>query len=253
MANFRRRKNVYANGNGVSGRASRRMSADRISQNPIQGMRPFDASSEVMNGFSGYNDDYNGFNSSSNRGIVWSGAAGNQGGVAAKQAGGECTPPNVYCKAGDYYGCHPQHKCNSAGAKQVSKKSRRSSADRIASKPVMGKSKPQAGERGFVIGQTYGAREVNAGMNDCGQRCGSAYPNSYRCPDGCMCDGKGRGTCVPVKGRLSSNDATARNINFSASGRKSRRASMDRLSINPVRGRANFRGFNASGCGNYIN
>jgi hypothetical protein len=36
-----------------------------------------------------------------------------------------------------------------------------------------------------------------------------------------------------------------------ASGRKSRRGSMDRLSINPVRGRANFRGFNASGCGNY--
>ena len=31
-----------------------------------------------------------------------------------------------------------------------------------------------------------------------------------------MCDGKGRGTCVPVKGRLSSNDATARNMNFSS-------------------------------------
>ena len=146
---------------------------------------------------------------------------------ASRQTGGDCTPPNVYCKAGDYFGCHPPHKCNDAGAR---------------------KRRPKAG-----TATTVAAREVNAGMNDCGQRCGSAYPNRYRCPDGCMCDGKGRGTCVPVKGRLSSNDATARNINFSASGRKSRRASMDRLSINPVRGRANFRGFNASGCGNYIN
>lgn len=126
------------------------------------------------------------YNASGKRGFV----IGQTYNTPARQTGGDCTPPNVYCKAGDYFGCHPPHKCNDAGAR---------------------KRRPKSG-----TATTVAAREVNAGMNDCGQRCGSAYPNSYRCPDGCMCDGKGRGTCVPVKGRLSSNNATARNMNFSS-------------------------------------
>jgi len=75
----------------------------------------------------------------------------------------ECTPPSVFCKAGDYLGCHPAHKCNSSlrqrqigGAKQVNKKSRRRSSDRIAVKPVMGqgrKSNFAAAARVFPEGQ----------------------------------------------------------------------------------------------------
>ena len=46
--------------------------------------------------------------------------------------------PSVFCKSGDYLGCHPQHKCNSGlrqrqigGAKQVNKKSRYGPAMRV--------------------------------------------------------------------------------------------------------------------------
>ena len=72
--------------------------------------------------------------------------------TAARQiqtgANTECPPPSVFCKSGDYLGCHPQHKCNSGlrqrqigGAKQVNKKSRRASDDRIAVIPVRGELK----------------------------------------------------------------------------------------------------------------
>ena len=218
MANFRRRKNIYANGNGVSGRKSRRRSADRISQNPMQGMRQFDASSEVMNGFSGYNDDYNGFNSSSSRGIVWSGAAGNQGAAQPQRAA----------------------KPERAAKPVVGKKSQRSSADRIAAKPVMGKAKPQAG--------APPQRESGACQPT---KCG--HYNNATCPAGCSCSSTYNGICKK-SGGIAGGGAKVKQgqMKLSASGRKSRRGSMDRLSINPVRGRANFRGFNASGCGNYI-
>jgi hypothetical protein len=106
---------------------------------------------------------------------------------------------------------------------QLNRKSRRGSVDRISRNPVggrrmnaSGRSARRSGRDRISVAPVGGVgREINAGMNDCGQRCGSAYPNSYRCPDGCMCDGKGRGTCVPVKGRVSSTEATARKMNFS--------------------------------------
>ena len=77
----------------------------------------------------------------------------------------------------------PQGFSRASGRAVSTKVSTRGSADRIAVKPIGG------------VG-----RQV-ASDGDCGQRCGSAYPNSYTCPDGCTCDGKGRGTCVSSKSR----------------------------------------------------
>ena len=67
----------------------------------------------------------------------------------------ECPPPSVFCKSGDYLGCHAPHKCNSGlrqkkggastranrrmSSNPTSKStSRRRRSDRIAVKPVMG-------------------------------------------------------------------------------------------------------------------
>tara|TARA_R110000764_G_scaffold44599_6_gene100438 strand:+ start:287 stop:1261 length:975 start_codon:yes stop_codon:yes gene_type:complete len=109
--------------------------------------------------------------------------------AAARQiqtgANTECTPPSVFCKAGDYLGCHPQHKCNSGlrqrqigGAKQVNKKSRRASDDRIAVIPVKGKGKAM------------------------GKNC----QDGTHCAVGETCR---NGECVPVRGELKSSKMNA--------------------------------------------
>ena len=102
--------------------------------------------------------------------------------------------------------CNSNGKCCGAvgGARQVNKKSRRDSADRISVNPV-----------GGVERQT-------AGGADCGQGCGQRGLGVVRrCQKkGCVCDdmNSSQGICVPVKSRLASNNATARKMNASGCG-----------------------------------
>lgn len=101
--------------------------------------------------------------------------AASPGAVAARQTGGsnDCTPPNVWCQSGDYAGCHPQHKCNGGGARQVNKKSRRGSVDRISVNPVGGAARESGGCKPT--------------------KCG--HYNNASCPAGCRCSSTYNGIC----------------------------------------------------------
>jgi hypothetical protein len=118
-------------------------------------------------------------------------------------------------------------KCVPIGERgQVNRKSRRSSADRISGNPVRGRrmnasgrSARRSGRDRISVAPVGGVGRQTAGGADCGQGCGQRGLGIVRrCQNkGCVCDdiNSPSGTCVPVKGRVSSTEATARKMNFS--------------------------------------
>ena len=129
----------------------------------------------------------------------------NEYGVAAKQIGGtDCGG-----KCGQHWGitCPSGCRCSStlngvcestdSGARQVNRKSRRASADRVSVNPVVG------------VG-----RETASG-NTCSGKCGSYHGVGCDSLKGCRCSSTYNGVCESVYDRTSSTKATARQMNFS--------------------------------------